>query len=138
VERSVEYVRRKAFSADVTAVDLAAANVHLEETCLHLNNRRAKGKGTSIKMEMDAERAVMKALPHRPYDTADVRSCRVDKYGCVRVDNNGYSVPDDQVGHRVEVRGYAAEIFIYERGGQRRHLAYHRRGRTQHQWFILL
>lgn len=138
VERSVEYVRRKAFSADVTAVDLAAANVHLEETCMHLNNRRAKGKGTSIKMEMDAERAVMKALPHRPYDTADVRSCRVDKYGCVRVDNNGYSVPDDQVGHRVEVRVYAAEIFIYERGGQRRHLAYHRRGRTQHQWFILL
>lgn len=138
VERSVEYVRRKAFSAEIAVTDLAAANAHLETTCLHLNNRRVKGKSTSIKAEMDAERAVMKALPNRPYDTADVRSCRVDKYGCVRVDNNGYSVPDDQVGRRVEVRVYAAEIFIYERGGKHRRLAYHRRGRAQHQWFIQL
>jgi transposase len=138
VERSVEYVRRKAFSAEITAADLAAANAHLEQTCCQLNNRPCKGRAASIKTEMDAERAVMKALPHRPYDTAEVRSCRVDKYGCVRVDNNGYSVPDDQVGCRVEVRVYAAEILIYERGGQRRHLAHHQRGRAQHQWFIKL
>ncbi len=91
-------MRRKAFSADITAAHLAAANVRLEQTCRHLNKRRARGRSTSISTEMGAERAAMKALPPRPYDTADVRACRVDKYGCVRVDNNGYSVPDDQVG----------------------------------------
>lgn len=138
VERSVEYVRRKAFSATIAMADLAAANVHLEQTCVRLNGRRAKGKGPSISTEMDAERAVMKALPGRPYDTADVRSCRVDKYGCVQVDNNHYSVPDDQVGRLVQVRVYVAELWITERGGARRHLAYHQRQRAQHQWLIQL
>lgn len=138
VERSVEYVRRKAFSAEIRASGLAAANAHLEQTCLVLNQRQAKGRGTTIMAEMDAERAVMKAAPPRPYDTADVRSCRVDKYGCIRVDSNSYSVPDDQLGRWVEVRVYAEEIVIFERGGQHQYLARHQRERTQHQWFIEL
>lgn len=138
VERSVEYVRRKAFSATIAMADLAAANDHLEQTCVRLNGRPAKGKDVSIVTEMDAERAVMKALPGRPYDTAEVRSCRVDKYGCVQVDNNHYSVPDDQVGQLVQVRVYAADLWITEHGGAQRQLAHHKRERTQHQWFIQL
>jgi hypothetical protein len=85
---------------------------------------------------MDAERAVMKAIPGRPYDTADVRSLRVDKYGCVRVDNNSYSVPDDQVGARVEARVYVGELYLYGKDGK--FLARHDRQHTQHQWFIEL
>lgn len=138
VERSVEYVRRKAFSTTIAMDDLAAANNHLEQTCVRLNGRRARGKGASIITEMDAERAVMKALPGRPYDTADVRSCRVDKYGCVQVDNNHYSVPDDQIGRLVQVRLYVGDLWITEQGGAHRHLACHKRERTQHQWFIQL
>jgi hypothetical protein len=138
VERSVEYVRRKAFSATIAMADLAAANVHLEQTCVRLNGRRAKGKSSSISTEMGAERAVMKALPGRPYDTADVRSCRVDKYGCVQIDNNHYSVPDDQIGRLVQVRVYVGDLWITERGGTRRDLAYHKRERAQHQWIIQL
>jgi transposase len=138
VERSVEYVRRKAFSATIAMADLAAANDHLEQTCVRLNGRRAKGKGVSIVTEMNAERAVMKALPGRPYDTAEVSFRRVDKYGCVQVGNNHYSVPDDQVGQLVQVLVYVEDLWITERGGARRHLAYHKRERTQHQWLIQL
>jgi len=138
VERSVEYVRRKAFSATIAMADLAAANDHLDQTCVRLNGRRAKGKDVSIVTEMDAERAVMKALPGRPYDTAEVSFRRVDKYGCVQVGNNHYSVPDDQVGRLVQVRLYVGDLWITERGGTHRHLAYHKRERTQHQWLIQL
>ena len=137
VERSVEYVRRKAFSETIAMPDLAAANAHLELTCLLLNERRAKGKKASIKSEMDVERSVMKSLPNRPYDTADVLACRVDKYGCVQVDNNHYSVPDDHVGRHVQVRLYTNEMWIYGRAGQSS-IAYHLRRRTQHQWYIAL
>jgi hypothetical protein len=138
VERSVEYVRRKAFSATITMTDLAAANDHLEQTCVRLNGRRAKGKDVSIVTEMNAERAVMKALPCRPYDTAEANFRRVDKYGCVQVGNNHYSVPDDQVGRLVQVLVYVGDLWITERGGTRRHLAHHKRERTQHQWIIQL
>lgn len=138
VERSVEYVRRKAFSAQVAMDDLAAANDHLERTCVRLNGRRAKGQDSSIATRMDLERVVMKALPERPYDTAEVSYRRVDKYGCIQVDNNHYSVPDDQVGRLVQVRLYVGGLWITERGGTRRQLAYHERQRTQHQWIIEL
>lgn len=138
VERSVEYVRRKAFSTVSAVDDLVAANAHLERTCVALNDRRAKGKELTIAAEMDAERAVMKPLPARPYDTAEVSLRRVDKYGCVQVDNSHYSVPDDQIGHMVEVRLCATELRINARGAAGRELARHTRQRTQHQWFIKL
>lgn len=138
VERSVEYLRRKAFSATIAVANLEAANDHLDQTCVRLNGRRAKGEEVSIITAMDAERAVMKALPGQPYDTAEVSYRRVDKYGCVQVDNNHYSVPDDQVGQLVQVRLYVGDLWITERGGVHRHLAYHKRERTQHQWLIKL
>lgn len=78
----------------------------------------------------------MKAIPSRPYDTADVCSLRVDKYGCVRVDNNSYSVPDDQVGRMIEARVYVGELYLY--GKNSKLLARHDRQRAQHQWFIEL
>lgn len=134
VEKSVEYVRGKAFSRDIELESLAAANAVLAATCTRLNAKKAKGESETITQNMDAERAVMKALPGRPYDTADVRSLRVDKYGCVRIDNNSYSVPDDQVGTRVEARVYVSELYLY--GKNNKLLARHDRQHTQHQWFI--
>jgi hypothetical protein len=134
VEKSVEYVRGKAFSRDIELESLAAANAVLATTCQRLNAKNAKGKSQTIKQDMDAERAVMKTIPGRPYDTADVRSLRVDKYGCVRVDNNSYSVPDDQVGRMIEARVYVGELYLYGKASQL--LARHDRQQTQHQWFI--
>jgi len=134
VEKSVEYVRGKAFSRNIELESLSAANAVLATTCQRLNGKSAKGKSQTIEQNMDAERAVMKAIPGRPYDTADVRSLRVDKYGCVRVDNNSYSVPDDQVGARVEARVYVGELYLY--GKDSKLLARHERQQTQHQWFI--
>ena len=110
------------------------ANAVLDTTCAQLNAKKAKGKSQTINQNMDAERAVMKALPGRPYDTADVRSLRVDKYGCVRIDNNSYSVPDDQVGRMIEARVYVSELYLY--GKNNKLLARHDRQHTQHQWFI--
>lgn len=138
VERSVEYVRRKAFSLTVDFADLAAANAQLQATLTTLNDRKAKGKTATIRARMDEERAVMKALPPRPYDTAEITTGRVDKYGCVSVDTNHYSVPDEWVGRSVEVRAYAAEIQFYTRHGEAKLLARHDRLRTRHQWVIEL
>lgn len=137
VEKSVEYVRRKAFSRNIELESLAGANDVLAATCKVLNAKRAKGKTQPIDQDMDAERAIMKGIPNRPYDTADVRSLRVDKYGCVRVDNNGYSVADDQVGQRVEVRVYVDKLLAFDSKSGKK-IARHIRQYTQHQWFIKL
>lgn len=136
VERSVEYVRRKAFAAQIDFPDLAAANAQLEVVCARLNAKPAKGQTATIAARMDEERAVMKALPQRPYDTAEVSLGRVDKYGCVSVDTNHYSVPDDRIGQRVEVRAYAGEVHLYEHASEPRLLARHVRLRTRYQWVI--
>ena len=80
----------------------------------------------------------MKALPPRPYDTAQLSLGKVDKYGCVSVDTNHYSVPDHLVGQTVEVRAYADELRLHARFGAGELLARHTRLRTRHQWVIEL
>jgi hypothetical protein len=79
----------------------------------------------------------MKPVPAAVYDAAEVRLLRVDKWSCVRVDTNFYSVPDQQVDQWVEARIYALRIELYDR-----HkgclLATHHRHHTAHQSYIVL
>ena len=137
VERSVEYIRRKAFSRKIEFPSLASANTYLNECQQGLNDRCLTGKKVSIKSLFEQEQKVMKSIPVMPFDPATNRQLRVDKYSCIRVDNNYYSVPDHQVGRYVEVRVYAMRIEVYDRDTSLL-IAKHERRHTSHRYYMTL
>ncbi len=117
VERSVEYVRRKAFGRKDEFDSLSAANEHLWKVCSALNEKPLTGKTKAIQTVFEQELQHMKTAP-TPYDTAQLCSLRVDKYSCIKVDTNWYSVPEGSVGGFVDVKIYPGLILIYSSENQ--------------------
>ena len=110
VERSVEVVRRKAFSNKDTFDSLEEANQHLLNKCLQINNRPQKSLDEQTALEiLEKERPFL--LPNRPkFDAARIAELRVNKYSVITVDNCYYSVPDKFVGKLVLTKIYSNEI----------------------------
>jgi hypothetical protein len=75
----------------------------------------------------------MKRAP-TPYDTAQLCSLRVDKYSCIKVDTNWYSVPEGFVGSFIDVKIYPDLILIYSSENQC--IARHDRQHTRFQYFL--
>lgn len=137
VERSVEYLRRKAFSEQIAFDTIEAANEHLSACFEALNRKPVRGQKVAIAERLAEECQLMRPAPAQPFDPAELTQKRVDKYGCVTVDTNHYSVPDDRVGRFVEVRLYALHLEVYDRDGSRL-LARHPRHHTTHCYYIEL
>jgi predicted transcriptional regulator len=135
VERSVEFVRRKAFCIIDHFDTLKQANIHLSKTVTMLNLCPATGQKQSIQSRLDElERPLMRDLPVVPFDVGVLRNLRVDKYACIKVDTNRYSVPDNLVGSRLAVKIYPQVIKVY--AADHRCLAQHERRRMSHHYYI--
>jgi len=135
VERSVEYVRRKAFCRRDTFAHLDEATVHLEEVCSQLNALPQSGaEGQSAQQMLERERVSL--LPVGPrFDGGELREVRVDKYSTVQVDTCRYSVPEQYVGQCVQVRVYPERLVCYA-SGQR--ICCHRRRYGRREWSLTL
>ncbi|HHX50732.1 MAG TPA: IS21 family transposase [Clostridia bacterium] len=114
VERSVEYIRRKAFSRRDEFVTLEEAQEYLETICNNLNLLNQADSGKSALDILKEEQPYL--LPWLPkYDTARVTELRVDKYSTVCVDTCHYSVPDQYVGEFIFVKIYTSHICCYHK-----------------------
>lgn len=133
VERSVEYVRRKAFALKDDFDCLETANEHLFEVCGELNQKPLSGKTQSIQSVFEEELDYLKAVPPM-YDTGQLKALRVDKYSCVKVDTNWYSVPEGYVGGMLEVKIYPNQIFVYNPDHQ--HIATHIRAHSRFEYYL--
>jgi transposase len=112
VERSVEYIRRKAFSRRDEFATLHEAQEYLELTCNQLNLLTQTGSGKCALDILRDEQPHL--LPHLPkYDTARITELRVDKYSTICVDTCRYSVPDQYVGEFLFVKIYTSRIICY-------------------------
>lgn len=112
VERSVEYVRRKAFSIRDTFDSLEDANQYLEEVCNHLNNKSQPLKeNKNAKELLDEERKYL--LPDIPkFECSKLENLRVDKYSTVMFESCHYSVPDAYVDKIILVKIYPTRIVL--------------------------
>lgn len=131
VERSIEVIRRKAFSHRDCFSTLEEANQYLKEICHRLNGKpqRAKQNLTAHAL-LDEERKYL--LPHLPmFDAARLQSARVDKYATVVVDQSHYSVPDTLVGRYVQVKIYSTRVQCFYEGQK---VAEHERLTGCHEW----
>lgn len=135
VERSVEFVRRKAFSNMDRFPDLEAANARLAGTCNRLNtrfNRDNQGKRSIDLLEVE-KKQLAPAPPS--FDCGRMEQCKVDKYSVITYATNRYSVPDHLVGKMVDVKVYPQELHCYH---ENRKICKHERQYTRQGWYINL
>jgi len=134
VERSVEYIRRKAFARRDLFDTLPVAQNYLEETCIRLNDKKLTGSASTIIELMAEERDLLLPHPGR-MECFILEEARVDKYATFTLGTNHYSVPDHLVGQKVDVKAYANQLKIYHQGET---LCIHPRNYSSGQWIITL
>jgi hypothetical protein len=135
VEKSVEYVRRKAFCIRDTFESVEQANVYLLEVCEGLNESPQTGREQRSAREiLELERSYL--LPVGPmFECGELRESRVDKYSTISVETCRYSVPEEYVGKIIRVRIYPDRIVCYADGIR---LCEHQRRHGFHEWCIKL
>ena len=113
VERSVEYVRRRAFSAEDHFSSLEEANEHLLSVCEKLNRKPQRGnKNRSATELFEIEKEyLLPALPK--FECAKLSDLRVDKYSTIIVDSCHYSVPENYTGKIITAKIYSSEIICF-------------------------
>jgi transposase len=135
VERSVEFVRRKAFNKKDRFPSLEDSNVWLLGTCNRLNtryNRNNQGKRPIDLLEVE-KKQLSPAPPS--FDCGQMEQCKVDKYSVITYATNRYSVPDHLVGKMVDVKIYPEKLFCYH---ENQKICEHDRQYTRHGWYINL
>lgn len=116
VERSVDYVRHKAFAVKTDFDSLDQANTYLNEVCTRLNNipQKLRDNKTALQILEEERPYLLPALP--AYDAAKVVEPRVDKYSTILIGSCHYSVPDHHVGKRVTAKIYSDLIQCFSNG----------------------
>lgn len=132
VERSVEYVRRKAFGNKSEFKDIEEATEHLQQCVNKLNNTRQQLTGKTACEMMEEEKQVLWSLPS-PLSCSEVMELRVDKYSTVSYQGNRYSVPDKLVGEFVTANIFSNKIELYYNNQL---VSLHKRNYGLHQWII--
>ena len=131
VERSVDYVRGRAFTTRVDFDSIEAAQMWLDGTCDNIN-KESGSIATGNKQE--ALRRDMDALLHFPGDFGcfDLLQCTVDKQSTISVKGCHYSVPDHLAGQTVLVQLYSEKIRVYDSAHKR--MAEHERSYSTGSW----
>jgi transposase len=133
VEKSVEYIRRKAFAFKDKFSSIEEANEYLERICDSLNLKKQPcNDGKSALEILEAEKEYM--LPKMPaFDTARIEEPRVDKYSTIILDSCHYSVPDTCVGKIILTKVYSNKVICYHDGCK---IAEHSRKYGFNEWSI--
>lgn len=134
VERSVEYIRRKAFAHRDTFISLEEAQQYLISIIEKLNNRPHYLKEKThheLMLEERVER--IGSLTATPFDPAELVELRVDKYSTVTYRQNRYSVPEGRVGEYIKLKARAEEVLLFSEGEC---IAKHKRSWQVHTWVM--
>lgn len=132
VERSVEFVRRKAFSGTDEFVSVEQAQHHLMYTLEKINDLPSEQTGKSSAQLLLEEKSHLWKYPGEM--ECYLTSClKVDKYSTFCYGTNRYSVPDYLVGKMVDVKIYANRLKVYHNNLQ---LCVHQRNYGTNQWQI--
>jgi len=113
VERSVEYVRRKAFCIKDEFTNIAQANKHLQESCNKLNDtsqQLSENKTANKLFEAEKLHLYESKVPYKCFKD---EHAKVDKYSTMILYGNRYSVPDFLVGKLLDIRVFAEKIDVY-------------------------
>lgn len=132
VERSVEFVRRKAFCHIDSFESIDQARKHLKFTLERLNNLCSDSSGKSPGQLLNEGKNHLWKYPGEM--ECYLTSCvKIDKYATFSYGTNRYSVPDYLVGRMVDVKVYASRLKVYHNN---LHLCTHERNYGTYKWQI--
>lgn len=134
VERSVEFVRRKAFCHMDRFKDVFSAQEHLSAVCKRMNALDTSPSTMGKSLQVDADLASLQALPGH-LGCFEVAEYTVDKWATIHMKHVHYSVPDTLVGEKVRVKVYSEKIVILH--GKEK-VASHQRSYRGGDWCIRL
>ena len=132
VERSVEYIRRKAFGFKSDFASFEQARQYLETIVSKINQTKQQLTGRTA-MEMFADEKGLLWQHTGPLACSDSEQLRVDKYATVSYCTNRYSVSEKLVGCFVDVKIFSNTVEAYFENKQ---VASHQRDYGKHQWTI--
>lgn len=132
VERSVEYIRRKAFGIKSRFDTQEQAQEWLMTSLSKINNTKQKTTGQTAS-ELFAEEAKQLTPISSKLACSEQVQLRVDKYSTVCYRTNRYSVPDSLVGQFIDAKISSHQCQIYYNNAL---LATHHRSYKKHQWVI--
>jgi len=134
VERSVEYVRRKAFSLNLRFDTIEDAGKHLLDACERINTHSGSISTQDKKMSLMADLAAL-----NPYTNEmgcfEMAEYKVDKWSTICMKTSHYSVPDTLVGKIVNVKIYSEKLVILYGGSK---VAVHERIYATGGWSVKL
>ena len=133
VERSVEYVRRKAFGLKDHFADIKEAEEWLAQQLKKLNGLKQTGKEKTVMELFEEEKQVLGFLPGSHANCCDQVQLRVDRYATISYRTNRYSVPEHLVGEFVDVSIYSKELRMFYHNKE---VASHERSYAKHHWSV--
>jgi transposase len=132
VEKSIEFIRRKAFSRRYDFDSVTDANKHLLGTCRRLNKKEVAGTGKTPEHFFAEEKKVL----WKPEDRMAcffIEHFKVDKYSTISYQYNRYSLPDHLVGKSVDVKIFSSKLEFY---ALNEHVGTHERCYARKQWIL--
>ena len=132
VERSVEYVRRKAFCVNARFETYDAAQKWLMDTCLGMPCKAQDEDGNIVDLR-EMELAALQPNTAGDMGCFDRITREVNKWSAITFENNHYSVPDSLVGKSVIVKIYSEHLTIWD--GETK-VARHERSYAKEQWIL--
>ena len=132
VERSVEYIRRKAFGFKSDFASFEEAQQYLETIISKVNQAKQQLTGRTA-MEMFADEKGLLWQCTGPLACSDSEQLRVDKYATVSYCTNRYSVSEKLVGCFVDVKIFSNTVEAYF---ENKPVGSHQRDYGKHQWVI--
>ncbi len=132
VERSVEYIRRKAFGYKSNFSSFEQAEQYLKTIVSKLNLGKQQLTGrTAVEMFADEKDTLWQFSG--PLACSDSVQLRVDKYATISYCTNRYSVSEKLVGCFVDLKIFSNSIEAYFENKQ---VGSHKRDYGKHQWVI--
>jgi len=132
VERSVEYIRRKAFGIKNKFNTLEEAREHLEKIVDEINGTTQQLTGKTAKELFEEDKKDLWPAPV-PMACSESREFMVDKYATISYGTNRYSVPEGLVGKFVTGSIYSNKLEIYYENTL---VGVHSRSYGKYQWII--
>jgi transposase len=134
VERSVEYVRRKAFGINDGFTSVEEANKHLLTAIEQINKTKQQLTGKNANEMLTTEKEYLKKQKQE-LACSDNEQLRVDKYATICYRTNRYSVSDQLVDEFVDVKIHSSKIEVFY---DNKLVATHKRVYSRHEWVITI
>lgn len=133
VERSVDYVRGRAFTSKVDFGTIEEAQEWLNMICGQINSEAGSISTGEKTSQLAEELASLKPYPGE-FGCFELAEYKADKQATVCVKNNHYSVPDSLAGETVIVQMYSEKIVIYN--NEHKKVAQHVRSYGTNEWVV--